>query len=88
MNAKREKKERTTMGGAVDQAAFEKAIRENLSPDGVAAAICYLRCAEFGNRPTNERALAALREVEWLADTLTEILGVDEHNRLIEELGL
>ncbi len=88
MNKKREDRERITMGGAVDEAAFEEAIRENLSPDGVAAAICYLRCAEFGNRPTNERALAALREVEWLADTLTEILGVDEHNRLIEELGL
>jgi hypothetical protein len=88
MSAKRKRQERTTMGGAVDQAAFEKAIRDNLSPDGVAAAICYLRCAEFGNQPSDERALAALREVEWLADTLTELLGVDEHNRLVEELGL
>ena len=88
MNKKREDRERVTMGGAVDEAAFEEAIRENLSPDGVAAAICYLRCAEFGNQPTSERALAALREVQWLADTLTEILGADEHDRLIEELGL
>ncbi len=88
MNAKRKKKERFTMGGAVDQAAFEKVIRDNLSPEGVATAICYLRCAEFANQPTDPRALAALRAVEWLADTLTEMLGVDEHNRLIEELGL
>ena len=88
MNEKRQDQERITMGGAVDEAVFEKAIRENLSPDGVAAAICYLRCAEFGNRPTNGRALAALREVEWLADTLTEMLGVEEHDRLIDELGL
>jgi len=80
--------ERITMGGAVDEAAFERVIRENLSPDGVAAIICYLRCAEFGNQPDSERALAALREVKWLADTLTEMLGVEEHNRLIEELGL
>ena len=88
MNEKRQDQEQITMGGAVDEAVFEKAILENMSPDGVAAAICYLRCAEFGNQPTSERAIAALREVEWLADTLTELLGVDEHNRLIEELGL
>jgi hypothetical protein len=60
----------------------------HLSPNAVATAICYLRCAEFGNRPSDERAMAALREVEWLADALTEMLGVDEHNRLIDELGL
>ena len=74
--------------GAVDQAAFEQVIRDNLSPDGVATVIAWLRAAESGNRPTDERALAALRQVEWLADTLTEMLGVDEHNRLMEELGL
>jgi len=71
-----------------EREAFEKAIRDNLSPDAVATAICYLRCAEFGNQPSDERALAALREVEWLADALTEMLGVDEHNCLIDELGL
>ena len=54
----------------------------------MATAIAYLRAAEFGNQPDNDRALAALREVEWLADALTEMLGVDEHNRLIDELGL
>ena len=87
MNAKREKKDRITMGGAVDEALFKKAILDNMSPDGVAAAICFLRCAEFGDRPTSDRTIAALREVEWLADTLTELLGVDEHDRLVEELG-
>jgi len=71
-----------------EREAFEKAIRDNLSPDGVATAIAWLRAAESGNIPSDERALAALREVEWLADVLTEMLGVDEHNRLIEELGL
>lgn len=71
-----------------EREAFEKAIRDNLSPDGVATAIAWLRAAESGNIPSDERALSALREVEWLADVLTEMLGVDEHNRLIEELGL
>ncbi|MEX0937338.1 MAG: hypothetical protein WDZ59_05720 [Pirellulales bacterium] len=65
-----------------------KSIRDNLSPDGVAMAIAYLRSAEFDNRPNSERALAALRQVEWLADVLTELLGTDEHNRLMDELGL
>ena len=32
-------------------------------------------------------ALAALREVEWLADVLTEMLGVDELRALIVEAG-
>ena len=87
MTTKRENKKRTTKTEAIDQAAFEKAIRENLSPHGVAAIICYLRCAQLGDRPTNEQGVAALREVKWLADTLTEMLG-DEQNQLIEELGL
>jgi hypothetical protein len=71
-----------------EREAFEKAIRDNLSPDGVATAIAWLRAAESRNIPSGERALVALREVEWLADVLTEMLGVDEHNRLMEELGL
>jgi len=71
-----------------EREAFETAIRDNLSSDGVATAIAWLRAAESGNIPSDERALAALREVEWLADVLTEMLGVDEHNRLIDELGL
>jgi hypothetical protein len=79
---------RERFNSAADRDAFEKATRDNLSPDAVATAICYLRCAEFGNQPSDERALTALREVEWLADVLTEMLGVDEHNRLIDELGL
>ena len=75
---------RSTADGEV----FENAIRDNLSPDAVATAIAYLRAAEFGNQPDNDRALVLPREVEWLADVLTEMLGVDEHSRLIDELGL
>jgi hypothetical protein len=80
--------QRERFNSPADREAFEKAICDNLSPDGVATAIAWLRAAESGNQPSDERALAALREVEWLADVLTEMLGVDEHNRLIDELGL
>ena len=75
------------MSGAVDQDAFEKVIRENLSPEGVATIIAFLQPAAF-YKPANEDAINGLRQAEWLADTLTEMLGVDEHNRLMEELGL
>lgn len=73
--------------GAVDQAAFEKVIRDNLSPEGIAAIIAFLQPAAF-YKPANEEARQALRQVEWFADTLTDLLGVDEHNRLIDALGL
>ena len=75
------------MSGAVDQEAFEKASRDNLSPEAVATIIAFLPPAAF-YKPANDDAMQALRQVEWFADTLTEMLGVDEHNRPIEELGL
>ncbi len=81
------KNERIPMTGAVDQTAFETAIRENLSPEGIAAIIAFLQPAAF-YKPANADAIAALQQVEWLADTLTEMLGADEHNRLMEKLGL
>jgi hypothetical protein len=73
--------------GAVDQAAFEKVIRDNLSPEGIATIIAFLQPAAF-YKPANEDARRALRQAEWFADTLTDLLGVDEHNRLIDALGL
>jgi hypothetical protein len=73
--------------GAVDQAAFEQVINDNLSPQGIATVIAFLQPAAF-YKPANGEAAEALRQVEWLADTLTEMLGAEEHNRLMEELGL
>ena len=73
--------------GAVDQEAFEKVIRDNLSPEAVATIIAFLQPATF-YRPANEDAMQALLQVEWLANTLTDMLGVEEHKRLMEELGL
>lgn len=75
------------MTGAVDQEEFEKVIRDNLSPEGIATIVAFLQSAAF-YKPANEDAAQALRQVEWLADTLTAMLGAEEHNRLMEELGL
>ena len=83
MNAK--SNERTNRPG--DPTALLEAIRENLSPEAVASIIAFLQPAAF-YRPANEEAQRALQEVEWFADTLTGMLGVEEHNRLMEELGL
>lgn len=73
--------------GAVDQPAFEKVIRDNLSPEEVATIIAFLQPAAF-YKPANADAQQALMQVEWFADTLTEMLVVEEHNRLMDELGL
>ena len=40
------------MNGAVDQEAFEKVIRDNLSPEGVASIIAFLQPAAF-YKPAN-----------------------------------
>ncbi len=83
MNA--EKRER--MSGAVDQEMFEAVIRENLSPEGVATIIAFLQPATMQKAPTEE-ARRGLRELEWFADTLIDLLGIDEYDRLLDELGL
>src|SRR5690606_31914826 len=59
--------------GAVDQEAFEKVIRDNLSPEAVASIIAFLQPAAF-YKPANEDAMNAQRQVEWFADTLTAML--------------
>ena len=83
MNAENQER----MSGAVDQEAFEQAIRENLSPEGVATIIAFLQPATMQRGPTEE-AQRGLRELEWFADTLIELLGVDEYDRLLDELEL
>lgn len=71
----------------VDQEAFKQAIRDNLSPEAVATIIAFLQPAA-SYKPANEDAMQALRQVDWFANTLTDMLGVEERNRLMEELGL
>lgn len=52
------------MSGAVDQEAFERVIRDNLSPEAVATIIAFLQPAAL-YRPANQDARQALRQVEW-----------------------
>jgi hypothetical protein len=61
--------------------------RDHLTPEGIATIIAFLQPAAF-YKPANADAIAALQQVEWFADTLTEMLGADEPNRLMEKLGL
>ena len=60
---------------------------DHLTPEAVATIIAFLQPAAF-YKPANAEALAPLQQVEWFADVLTEMLGPDEHTRLMEQLGL
>lgn len=75
------------MCGAVDQAAFDQVIRDNLSPEAIATIVAFLQPTAF-YKPGNERARQALMQVEWFAETLIEHLGVERFDRLMDELGL
>jgi len=58
------------------------AIRENLSPQAVAAVVAYLQPAATNNDAVN-------RQLRWFADRLTELVGGPEQlARLGDELGL
>ncbi|MCI0333561.1 MAG: hypothetical protein L0228_10100 [Planctomycetes bacterium] len=84
---KRKRKQHEPMSGAVDQTAFENAIRDNLSPEGVAALIALLQIADNyrNGSPENERAI---NQVNWFRETLLDMIGVEEFNDLINEIGL
>jgi hypothetical protein len=82
MSAKHER-----MSGAIDQEAFEKVIQDNLSPAGVATIIAFLQPATMYKAPTEE-AQQGLRELEWFTNTLIDLLGVEEYDRQLNELGL
>jgi hypothetical protein len=58
-----------------------------MSPEGVATIIAFLQPAAFC-KPANDASLRGLPQGEWFADALTDMLGVDVVNRLMEELGL
>ena len=77
--------ERTT--DAVDQEAFNKVMRDNLSPEAIAAIIALLQPAGSyrNDTPANN---AAINEVHWFRDTLLTMVGLDEFHRLVNEIGL
>ena len=58
------------------------AIRDELSPQAVAAIVAYLQ-------PVSTKDKGVNKEVMWFADKLTELLGgYHEQGRLAEEVGL
>lgn len=74
------------MSGAVNQKAFEKVIRDNLSPEGVAALVMALQPA--GSIPTTTpEGEQALEQVLWFRNTLLDMIGVETFNRTMDELG-
>jgi hypothetical protein len=58
-----------------------EALRENLSPEGVAAIAAHLQALH----PSKNKS--ADRQVVWFHDFLVGLLGDDEYNRLCDELG-
>lgn len=79
-------KRQPTNAGA-DQTAFADALRDNLSPEAVAALIALLQPAgNYRNgKPENE---SAINQVVWFHDVLLELIGVEGFNELIEDIGL
>ena len=74
------------MSGAVNQKAFEKAIRDNLSPEGVAALVMALQPAG-SIRATTPEGDQAIEQVIWFKNTLLDMIGVENFNRQMDELG-
>ncbi len=73
------------MSGAVDQQTFEDVIRANLSPQAITAIIALLHLADNYRKPENR---SAIDQVNWLRDTLLEMLGVEQYNALLDQIGL
>jgi hypothetical protein len=75
------------MSGAVDQVAFEHVIRENLSPEGVAALVMALQSAGSIRAATPEGE-QAIQQVLWFHNTLLDMIGIKTFNQTMIELGL
>jgi hypothetical protein len=74
------------MSGAVNQKVFEKVIRDNLSPEGVAALVMALQPAG-SIRATTPEGDQAIEQVIWFKNTLLDMIGVENFNRQMDELG-
>jgi hypothetical protein len=74
------------MSGAVDQEAFENEIRENMSPDDVAALVMALQSAG-SIRATTPEGEQAIQQVIWFHNTLLDMIGVQTFNQTMNELG-
>ena len=66
----------------IDEQDLFDALKDNLSPQAVAAIVAYLQ-------PAKTKSPAVDREVRWFADQLTVLVGgPEQQNRLAEEVGL
>ena len=72
--------------GAIDQEAFENAIRDNMSPEGVAALVMALQGAG-SIRATTPEGEQAIQQVIWFRNTLLDMIGISTFNRTMDELG-
>ena len=72
---------RVTVPENEPQDVLEDAIRDNLSPQAVAAIAAHLFSASTKNDGVN-------KEIRWFADRLVSLVGTDQYNALCEEVGL
>jgi hypothetical protein len=63
-----------------DEVLFD-AIKDNFSPQAVAAMAAYLQAANTKNREVN-------RQLAWFASELVKMLGTTGYGQLLEEVGL
>lgn len=71
----------TTQPQGHDEAELFEHLREQLSPEAVAAIAAWLQPASTNN-------LEVDRQIQWLIDKIIEMLGADQYNALCEDLGL
>jgi hypothetical protein len=85
MNTKNDQPE--TAYQKTSREALENALRDTLSPEGIATILAFLQPATM-QRPRNEEQGKALCELEWFTETLMNLIGVEGYNRLLDELCL
>lgn len=64
-----------------DQEMLFSAIKDNLSPQAVVAIAAHLQGAQTKNE-------AVTKEVAWFTQELIKMLGVEQYNAMLEEIGL
>ena len=60
---------------------LDDAIRDNLSPEAVVAIAAHIRAASCKTASVN-------KEMQWFANHLVNLIGIENYNPIIEEIGL
>lgn len=71
----------TTQPQGHDEAELFEHLREQFSPEAVAAIAAWLQPASTNNPEVN-------RQIQWLIDKIIEMLGTEQYNALCDDLGL